>query len=177
MLFRSAKPRTFILGEDNIGHFYGHHKEGEIITREILTRLKCSKYIVDTVSNLVREHMVDYNTIKDKGLKRLISRIGEDEMFYLLDLKKADRLCSNNPTDIESVSSIKDIVQMIFVEDEAYEKKQLEINGKDIIELGYKQGKEIGEILDFLMEKVLEDPELNKKELLIELIYKNFKSI
>lgn len=172
-----AKPKTFILDEDNIGRFYGHNKEGEVITRRILTRLKCPKYMVDTVSNLVREHMVDYNTIKDKGLKRLINRIGEDEIFYLLNLKEADRLCSNNHEDIESLLSIKATVQRIFIEDQVYEKKQLEIDGKDLIELGYKQGKQIGEILDFLLEKVLEDPELNKKELLIELIHENFKSI
>lgn len=172
-----AKPKTFFLDEDNIGHFYGHHKEGEKITKEVLTRLKCSKYIIDTVSNLVREHMIDYNKIKDKGLKRLINRIGEDETFYLLDLKKADRLCSRNPKDIQSVLRKKYTVQRIFIEDEAYDKKQLEINGNDIIELGYKQGKQIGEILDFLMEKVLENPSLNKKEILVELVDKNFKRI
>lgn len=172
-----GKPETFSLDEDDIGHFYGHHKLGAEITRDVLNRLKCSRYIVNTVSTLVREHMIDYNSIKEKGLKRLIDRVGEDEIFYLLDLRKAERLCTSRERNLQSILDKKQEVQRILVDDEAYQKNQLAIDGHDIIEIGYKQGEEIGIIIDFLMEKVLEDPSLNKREILIELVYKNFEKV
>ena len=93
----------------------------------------------------------------------------------MLELQKADRSCSNEEADIKDLLEREEKIKEIIENKEAYEKNQLAINGYDVIELGYKEGKVIGEILDYLLEKVLEKPELNEKEKLIKMIKEKFK--
>ena len=47
--------------------------------------------------------------------------------------------------------------------------KDLAINGRDLIKMGFKEGKEVGKTLNILLDKVMENPMLNKKELLCEM--------
>lgn len=167
-----AKPETFTIDEEGIGHFYGHHEIGKEITRKILTRLKASKELITKTETLVKEHMTVHSNMKEKGLKRQINRVGETEIFHLLELQKADRLCSIDGENIDLILDRELEVKKILENKEVYNKNQLKINGKDIINLGYKEGKIIGEILDYLTEEVLEKPELNKKEILIQMVEK-----
>ncbi len=168
LLHDIGKPPSMVLGEDGIGHFHGHDRLGAEMTDQVLTRLHCSKDLIDKVRTFVKEHMTQYSTIGDKGLKRLIARVGRDEIFNLLELQKADGLCTISTADISDLLEKENEIKRILEEEEAYEKKQLDISGKDIINLGYKEGKIIGIILDHLMDQVLENPKLNKKDLLIE---------
>jgi hypothetical protein len=46
----------------------------------------------------------------------------------------------------------------------------LEVNGRDLIAMGLKPGPHFGDILDRLMERVLDDPEINTKERLLALL-------
>lgn len=50
----------------------------------------------------------------------------------------------------------------------------MNINGKDLIDLGFKEGELIGEILEYLLEKVMEDSELNDREILKSMALKKF---
>ena len=45
--------------------------------------------------------------------------------------------------------------------------KQLAVSGKELTALGYK-GRQVGDILDQLLQLVLEDPARNQKEYLLE---------
>jgi tRNA nucleotidyltransferase (CCA-adding enzyme) len=170
-----AKPHTFTLDDDGTGHFYGHDKIGANMAREILKRWKAPNDLIDKVYILIDKHMTQHDNFKEKGLKRLIAKVGEEEIFTLLELQKADRISSNGESSIEDLLDRENKIEDILNNEEVYEKKQLAIDGNDVIELGYKQGKLIGKILDYLLEQVLESPELNNKEKLIGIIKDKFE--
>lgn len=169
-----GKPYTFTVDDEGRGHFYGHDKVGSKITKEILYRLKSPKKLIRRVSKLIDKHMTQYDNYGEKGLKRLLAKVGEEDIFNLLELQRADSLCASEDAKIEHLIEREKKIKSILEEREAYEKNQLAIDGKDVIELGYKQGKIIGEILEYLLERVLEDSKLNEKEKLIEIIKEEF---
>lgn len=170
-----GKIDTKTLDENGIGHFYGHQKLSVVLGQKILRRLNSPRNLIDQVSLLIDSHMINNKDFKNKGIKRLLNKHGEEGIFKLFDLQKADRLASS-----PGHNSILDIVEMeektrqIIEDKEIYEEKQLVINGRDVIELGYKEGKIIGEILAYILDKVLEDGSLNEREKLIEIIEEEF---
>lgn len=169
-----GKPDSFTLDEEGVGHFYGHDKLSANRAKEILTRWKSPNELIHKVTILIEKHMTQHDDFKEKGLKRLIAKVGEEEIFNLLELQKADMMGSKDDYDLSSLIERENKINDIINSKEVYEKKQLAIDGKDVIKLGYKQGKIIGEILDYLLEEVLEDPGLNDKETLIKIIRGNF---
>lgn len=169
-----AKPDCFSLDEEGIGHFYGHDKLSANIARQVLRRWNSPKKLVDKVAILVENHMDQEIELTDRALRRLIYRLGEENILELIDLQKVDKSCSYQRRDIGYLDRRKARIVELLNED-IYEKDKIDINGYDIINLGYPQGKIIGEILDYLMGKLLENPKLNKKETLIDLIEKEFK--
>jgi tRNA nucleotidyltransferase (CCA-adding enzyme) len=46
----------------------------------------------------------------------------------------------------------------------------LKVNGRDLLDMGYKPDKSIKETLNWLLEQVIDEPELNTREMLINLI-------
>lgn len=161
-----AKPYTLSIDENGIGHFYGHDKIGAEISKDILKRFKCSNELIEKVYIFVKEHMNHHTNFKEKGIKRLIRRVGEDEIFNLIALQKADIKCSNKNAAIDHIIEREKEIKDILNNKEAYEINQMDIGGRDLIELGFKEGKIIGEILEYLLEKVMENPELNNKDTL-----------
>lgn len=162
--------------DDNIGHFYGHDKLGVDITKGILTRLKSPNETINKVSVLIYDHMSQHNEMGPKGLKRQIARVGIENIFNLLDLQKADRICSSDRDNnidflIEREKEIKSIIEY----KEPYEKSQLVMDGNDIINLGYKQGKVIGQILEYLLDIVIKEPELNEYNKLKDIVMERFE--
>ncbi|HZJ99345.1 MAG TPA: CCA tRNA nucleotidyltransferase [Tissierellaceae bacterium] len=164
-----GKAHSLTIDEEGIGHFYGHEKISVDIAKKALTRLKCSKDLIEDVLLLIGDHMTKSRGMKEKGLKRLIGRLGEDRIFKLMELQIVDRSCTNRQADVEYLVNRQDEIQRIIDGNEPYEKKHLAIDGNDIIDLGYAQGKIIGETLDYLLEKVIKNPDLNNKEKLLEL--------
>lgn len=169
-----GKPSCFSVDEKGIGHFYDHNKVGAKITESTLDRLKFSKEIIKDVSILVREHMTHHNKFSDKGLKRLIRRIGVENIYDLFSLQKSDRICSNLDASIDNIIETERRVKEILDKNEAYEIRQLDINGHDLIESGYEEGKIIGEIMEYLLDVVIENPTLNYREKLINIVLKKF---
>jgi tRNA nucleotidyltransferase (CCA-adding enzyme) len=169
-----GKPHTLTLDEKGVGHFYGHDKIGADIAREVLKRFRASNRLIDLVYNLVREHMNHHANFKEKGLKRLIRRLGEEEVFKLTALQKADIKCSNKDATFDHIVEREKRIKSILERKEAYDIRHLDINGKDLIDLGFKQGPIIGKILEYLLEQVMEKPELNKKEILKNMVLDKF---
>ncbi len=169
LLHDIGKPRTFTIDEGGVGHFYGHDRLGAEMSKMILTRLNCSKVFIDKVAKLISEHM-HHSNMKEKGLKRQLMRVGEENIFELAELKKADMRCKDESKDISIIDKRADRIREILKNKEPFDKNHLNINGNDIISLGFPRGQIIGEILDYLLEKVLEHPEYNTKEKLIELV-------
>lgn len=169
-----AKPHTLKVDEDGVGHFYGHDRLGADMARQALKRLKVSNELMEKVYKLVKEHMNRHAHFKDKGLKRLIGRIGQKEIFYLMELQKADIKCSNKEATVDHILEREKRIKEILENNEAYKISQLNINGNDLMDLGFNEGPILREILQYLLEKVMEEPDKNKKEILKEMALKKF---
>ncbi len=161
--------------ENGIGHFYGHDIVGEEITRSALKRLRYSNEIIEETSKLVRYHMIQSNEIGKKGIQKLLRIFGEKDIFDLADLNFADSGCTTMQVD-EDVFRLK--VEQVLSEHIPFSVKNLDIDGYDLMEIGAK-GKQIGEILNELLEMVSEDVGKNNnrqlKEYAIE-IYSKYKA-
>lgn len=161
--------------------FYNHEVIGEKITRKLMTRLKFSNEMTDNVCHLVREHMFHYEPgWSDAAVRRFIIRVHTECMEDLYDLRLADMYgMYNEPVDVrygESVSLLLELQRRVEKELEkktALSLKSLAVNGRDLMQSGIPAGKELGRILNELLNCVLEDPEMNKKETLL----KNAKAI
>lgn len=172
-----SKPQCFFLDEKGIGHFYGHPKTGENITRDILKRLKYDNDTINKVCILVKEHMNILDNPKDSALKRLLNRVGKDIIFDLFKLQRADILSSAPPfLFMEKVNYMDSKITEIINSDVPLNSNELAINGNDLIkELSIKPSQIIGKILNYLLDRVLDDPTLNTRETLLELA-KDFQS-
>jgi tRNA nucleotidyltransferase (CCA-adding enzyme) len=171
LLHDVEKPSCKFFGEDGVAHFYGHQEKGAHTAKKILRRLKFDNETTDTVVRLITWH--DYSfTLKPSKMRRAVYKIGDDIMELLFEVKKSDILAQNPETWEAKVKHLNEAMVLyreIKAKDECVGLKMLAINGKDLIEIGYKPGVIIGETLNQLLEIVLESPELNHKNTLIEI--------
>lgn len=167
LLHDVGKPIAFVVDENGIGHFYKHHMVGMDIAKDILQRLKFDNKTIDAVCILVREHMSKYDNL---NVKRLINRVGVENLDNLFELQIADIRASKPPHDIEGVLKVKEDVTKIINEKQPLTVKDLKINGYDLMALGMKPGKEMGKLLNELLELVLENPKTNNEDYLIRYV-------
>ncbi len=173
MLFHDmGKPETLTVDEKGITHFYGHASVSESITKRVLKRLRFDNDTIFMVSKLVRYHDYSNSVEPDMGIvRRAINKIGEDAFPLLLQVKMADVLAQSDYKREEKLKRIECWQQLyakIIEEKQCVSLKTLAVTGSDLIALGMKPGKEIGTLLQRLLEHVLEVPEDNKKEILLK---------
>ncbi|MFR7934410.1 MAG: CCA tRNA nucleotidyltransferase [Clostridium perfringens] len=137
--------------------------------RTILKKLKYDNNTINDTCNLVENiNNISCNMTRKK-LKLLINSVGTENIFDLLDLQKS-YLSYMDEYDTECIDILKNRVSDILASKEPLFIKDLAITGNDLItELNYKPGKNIGVILNFLLENVMQTPELNNKEDLLNL--------
>lgn len=170
-----GKPRCYTFGEDGQGHFYRHEKYSVEIAENIMLKLKFSRLDTERVCKIIRYHSLYRQNIDEIFVKKLLNRFGEEDLYRFLEVVEADRKTHNNDIcNLEDLNQIKIFLKKIQETKPPLSIKDLKITGKNLLKLGIPKGKIIGEILDYLMEKVLEDESLNTYETLIELS-KNYK--
>ncbi len=155
-----AKPQTRRVGGKTKKYtFFGHEVVGARMTKHIMERLKLPKDLTDTVVSLVRWHMFfsDPDEITLSAVRRTITRVGEEHIADLLNLRVCDRIGTGRPK--EQPFRFRRYKAMV---DEALRDpisvKMLKINGDRIMELsGEKPGKKLGYLLHALLEEVLDD--------------------
>jgi len=176
LLHDIAKPNCFTIDKEGIGHFYGHDKKGVIIANQILRRLKFDNQSISKISILVKEHMNVCAMPTDASVKRLIIRVGVDLVEDLFALQKADALGSRfSEIRLGEIQRMEEKATAILESKVPLAIKDLAISGGDLIsEFSIKPGKEIGVMLKFLLDKTLENPELNSKERLLAIIYEEY---
>lgn len=174
LLHDVAKPLTKSTGEDGQDHFYGHPEKSAELARQILKRLKFDNETLDMVYRLVKWH--DYSfTLKPSAMRKAVNKIGDDSIDLLLEVKRADILAQNPETweeKLKYLRTAKQILQDIRKKKECVSLKMLQINGNDLLQIGYQPGKTVGDTLQYLLEQVMEDPLLNEKSVLLELASK-----
>lgn len=175
LLHDVEKPDTLSIGEDGRGHFFGHDQLGSETAKRILKRLRYDNHTIDGVSALISQHMKVHEDMTVKAVKRLMNRVGEEYIYDLLNLMIADSRCTREDVNVDFLLERIAIVDEILAGEEVYKSDQIALNGRDIMELGFPQGKIIGEILDYLLEVVIEDPSANDRNRLIEIILEKYR--
>lgn len=170
LLHDVAKPVCKTVDQEGIYHFHGHPKEGAVMAKEILGRLKFDNDTVRRVSALVYHHD-DMPPLREAAIRRAVSRNGLEQYPALFEVKQADALGKNLYQRQEKLSYIagyQKIYEEILSKQQCLTLKDLAVNGGDLIGLGMKPGKQIGRVLQELLEYVLEHPEENIRETLLE---------
>lgn len=172
MLFHDiAKPMMKTIDANGVAHFKMHDVEGVEMTKSILRRLKFDNDTLGKVTKLVQYH--DYRIpAEPKRVRKAMNKIGEDLFPYYLEVRTADTMAQSEYMREEKLQNIRDMekcYQEILEKQECVSLKDLAISGSDLIADGMKPGKEIGYVLNSLLEKVIENPELNTRETLLEL--------
>ncbi len=167
LLHDIAKPQTkkMIKGDYT---FYNHDIVGAKVTKKIMTRLKFSNEDIQKVTNLIKNHMFYYNVdeVTASSVRRLIVKVGKENLKDLIDIRIADRLGSGVPK--AKPYKLRHLEYMMEkVQKDPISVKNLKINGDDLMPLlKIKPSPKIGAILDVLLSEVIEDPKLNNKKYL-----------
>lgn len=171
LLHDIGKPECFTIDSKGEGHFIGHNQISADKARGILNRLKFDNKTIDKVCLLVYEHMSKHELLNNKTKKKFINRVGTDNLDDLFELQIADiKASAKEYQDFSQVLKLKEDCRRILTEKEPLKIKDLKINGNDLIKLGINPGKEVGLILNSLLEEVLEDPGINEREKLLEIV-------
>lgn len=170
MLFHDmGKPIAKTTDEMGIHHFHGHNEISSEITKKVLRRLRFDNDTLYKVEKLVFYH--DYRpALTDKSVRKFVAKIGKELFPFYLLIQKADALAQSEykrEEKLANIDAVSKIFEGIIEREECLCLKDLAVNGKDLIDLGIKPGKEIGEILNDFLNMVIENPELNQKEILL----------
>lgn len=148
--------------------FYNHEMVGAKMVARILKRLKFSAADMERIVNLVKNHMFYYNVdeVTAAAVRRLIKKVGEENLSDLIDLRIADRLGSGVAKAVPY--KLRHLQYMMEkVRHDPVSVKMLKINGDDLMKvLKIEPGPKIGAILDVLLSEVIEEPALNTEEYL-----------
>ena len=171
LLHDFGKPVVKRTDEDGGDHFKTHGPEGEKMAVSILRRLKMDNDTIRKVRSLIKWH--DY---RPKGeavsVRKAISLIGEELFPLYLEVQKADILAQSayrREEKLARLTAVSALYEEILDRGQCISLKTMALTGRDLIDAGYTPGKELGEILEKLLVHVLENPEDNKKEILLKL--------
>ncbi len=169
LLHDIGKPKCFTVDEKGVGHFKGHQKVSAEMSEVILKRLKYDSATIKRVTSLIFEHDNRYPANKS-AVKSFMSKYDYD--FFKLQNKVRRADCSAQSMylrteKLRQIEAVEKIGKIILEENECFSLDNLKINGDDLISSGFKEGKQIGEILNKLLELVISDEVKNDRQSLI----------
>jgi polyA polymerase len=171
-----GKINVKIIDAKGIFHFYGHEKESALIAEEELRELKASNDFTNSVKKIVRNHMLIYQDVSDKTLKKLIIEMEEKNLKRLFNLFYADlnsKGISRKKENEKILQNFWDKIENIKKQGKIPQFNDLDITGIDLINLKFSN-REIGEVKNKLYELVLGDEIENEKEALLKYIVKYY---
>jgi len=169
LLHDVGKPSTREI-RDGDATFYGHAEVSAQMADALLARLRFPDEERLAIVHLVREHMFEYRPEwSDAAVRRWVRRIGEDAIADLFDLRLADAQGSGKAHGFPAgLAGFGERIESVLAESRALHVRDLAIDGHDVMRvLGIPPGPEVGKVLDGILDRVLEDPALNRREILI----------
>lgn len=163
--------------KNNIDHFYMHGDISREMSTKILNDFKFDKKTKDKILILIENHD-KYMMAEKEYIKRSLNKFGKETFLDLIKVRIADDMAKNQDlvkANIEIFNKTTKLTKKILEDKEPYKLSHLDINGNEIQNLGY-EGKDVGMILNRLLDIVIKDKTLNKKDKLVEIIKKNKKS-
>ena len=157
LLHDIGKPQCFSIGEDGIGHFFGHAEKSTAMADEILNRMRFDNARKEGIIRLVRYHDMPI-TADRKLVKRLLSKHGEEATRQLIELHRADTLgqsaiCIPRLATFEAANAM---IDKLLQEENCFSLKDLAVNGNDMMAIGLK-GKSIGNALQACLDAVMDE--------------------
>lgn len=172
LLHDIAKPEKKKTDEQGIDHFHGHQEASEEMAKVILRRLKFDNETIRIVSRLIGFH--DYRfPAERRSVRRAVWKVGEDLFPMLLQVKEADTVAQSlyeREEKLEWIAKVEKLYREILKDRECLSLKDLAVTGRDLIRAGCAPGPELGRILNEMLQDVLEHPEHNNKEYLLQSI-------
>ena len=142
--------------------------------KEVMRRLKFDNETTDLVVRLVAAHgqfihFADSHSENLAVMRHMMHNLGPDLMEFLFELQQADVLAETDDMQKQQLTDLektKMLYHEVIKRGDCVSLKQLALNGKDLIALGATPGKELGALLEKLLEEVLDAPEKNTREYL-----------
>jgi len=166
LLHDIAKPECFSSDENGVGHFKGHAAFGAKKSMAILDRLRFSSKEKKLITELIENHRNSYSC--DTDIKRMMNRIGADNLRLLLEVKKADDMAKGiySKQDKKQIEFAVKRLDEILENGECYRISDMKIKGNDLTELGL-HGSLVGKHLNMLLELIVNNVIDNDREQLI----------
>ncbi len=167
LLHDVGKPRVKE-GEGEVATFHNHEIVGAKITRSILKRLNFKKEDREKIILLVRYHLFYYNVgeVSESSVRRLLRKVGKENMNELLEVRMADRIGSGVPkAEPYRLRHMRYLIEK--VSQDAISSSMLKISGNEVMEiLGVPPGPVVGDVLNILLSGVINNPEENESNIL-----------
>ena len=163
-----GKPHCYTEDEKG-GHFHGHGVISRDIAEQVLDNLRFDNKTKKQVLELVLYHDSVIEPT-EKTIKRWLNKIGTEQFDRLLETRMADIFAHRRGTQEERINKtwkIKLLFSKIQAEKQCFDRKNLEINGDDLIAMGIPTGRKIGEILSTLLDDVISGVVKNDRESLL----------
>lgn len=170
LLHDIGKPVCMSTDPNGIIHFYGHHKESASLATNVLRRLKMDNDSQKEILLLIENHDVRIEPTPP-AVKRMLAKVGDKLFLKLLSLQISDNRAKNEKflqDKLGRIESVRKVYETVLAEGQPYMLSDLVVNGRDLIKLGFKAGREIGDTLKILLGEVLISPELNTREHLLK---------
>ncbi|MBQ9165493.1 MAG: HD domain-containing protein [Oscillospiraceae bacterium] len=179
MLFHDCgKPDSFSTDERGVGHFYHHGERSVELTRQMLSDLRCDNLLRDRILLQVEHHDLPLPQTPREG-RRFLKRMGEEGAFWSLSVHRADYMGQapgKRPEKLARYETAKAVLTKLLEEEACFTLKNLAVKGRDLMEIGYTAGKELGKALDRLLEAVMDGVCPNEKEALLRLAKEQLNS-
>jgi len=172
LLHDIGKPVTVTCDEEGIHHFHNHAVIGETMAKNILRRLRFDNDTIYKVTKLVYFH--DYgNSVEPdmKKVRRAVHKIGEDIFPMLFPVKYADIYAQSEYKRQDKIRILQKWQQLyteMQEQNQCVSLKTMAVTGSDLIATGMKPGKEVGDMLSILLDMVLENPQNNTRDFLMQ---------
>ncbi len=179
LLHDIGKPQCQVFDERGIAHYYEHAKIGAALADE---RLKAMKYDNDTrkkVVELISYHDATFDD-EPKHIKKWLNKIGEEQFRRLLEVRYADIFAQNAMSmsqRLAYIDRIRERLDEVLESEQCFQLKDLAVNGNDLIQIGIPQSREIGKILNWLLDTVINGEVENDKNELLNLVRLKMESI
>lgn len=167
LLHDIGKPVSFYLDEEGAGHFPDHAARSAEMADAALRRLRASNALRTQVVELIARHMTPLEP-DPKILRRRLSRYGEEATWQLLALQEADFAGKGTGQQTTIFRETGALLRQLLEEKSCLGIRDLAVHGRELLELGFPEGRRIGLCLNFLLEQVLAERLPNEKYTLLE---------
>ncbi|MBR2667446.1 MAG: HD domain-containing protein [Oscillospiraceae bacterium] len=163
-----GKPDCFTVDENGVGHFYGHPDRSAEMALERLTALRFDQKTISHVCRLIRDHD-KYIDITEAAVRKRLSEMGPELFEELYLLQRADNLASGTcpPERLDPIDELALLRDQVMTRGDCFCRRDLAVDGDDLMRLGLMPGPVMGMILDRLLDEVMEDSLPNEKSVLL----------